>query len=140
MNLERAIEIAVAAHKGASDKGGQPYILHPLRLMMAMPDDAHKTVAVLHDVVEDSDWTFEALADEGFTPEIIAALQSVTRTNRYEPYMDFAARAKADPIGRVVKIADITDNLDVTRIGELSDKDLARINKYKRALALLRAP
>ncbi|MEO0591017.1 MAG: GTP pyrophosphokinase [Pseudomonadota bacterium] len=140
MNLERAIEIAVAAHKGARDKGGQPYILHPLRLMMAMPDDAHKTVAVLHDVVEDSDWTFEALADEGFTPEIIAALQSVTRTNRYEPYMDFAARAKADPIGRVVKIADITDNLDVTRIGELSDKDLERINKYKRALALLRAP
>ncbi|MEO0699006.1 MAG: GTP pyrophosphokinase [Pseudomonadota bacterium] len=140
MNLERAIEIAVAAHKGARDKGGQPYILHPLRLMMAMPDDAHKTVAVLHDVVEDSDWTFEALADEGFPPEIIAALQSVTRTNRYEPYMDFAARAKADPIGRVVKIADITDNLDVTRIGELSDKDLERINKYKRALALLRAP
>ncbi|MEO0642963.1 MAG: GTP pyrophosphokinase [Pseudomonadota bacterium] len=140
MNLERAIEIAVAAHKGALDKGGQPYILHPLRLMMGMKSDAERIVAVLHDVVEDSDWTFEALAGEGFAPEIIAALQSVTRSNRHEPYMDFAARAKADPIGRAVKIADITDNLDVTRIGELSDRDLARINKYKKALGLLTAP
>jgi len=140
MDLERAIEIAVAAHKGAKDKGGNPYILHPLRLMLGMSEEAEKIVAVLHDVVEDSDWTFEALAEEGFAQEVIAALRSVTGTNRYEPYMDFVARAKADPIGRVVKAADITDNLDVTRIGELSEKDLARINKYKKALAFLTAP
>jgi len=89
MNLERAIEIAVSAHKGAVDKGGQPYILHPLAVMMSLKTDAEKIVGVLHDVVEDTDWTFEALKQEGFSEDIIEALQSVTKSDKAPRLSDF---------------------------------------------------
>jgi len=137
MNLDRAIEIAVSAHKGVVDKGGAPYVLHPLRMMMAVHTDEEKIVAVLHDVVEDTHWTFEDLAAEGFSESVINGLRSVTKTSDSEGYDDFIGRAKSNRIGRKVKIADITDNLDVRRIGELSQKDLERLNKYKRALNVL---
>ena len=137
MNLDRAIEIAVSAHKGVVDKGGAPYVLHPLRMMMAVHTDEEKIVAVLHDVVEDTHWTFEDLAAEGFSESVINGLRSVTKTSDSEDYDDFIGRAKSNRIGRKVKIADITDNLDVRRIGELSQKDLERLNKYKRALNVL---
>ena len=135
--LERAIQIAVKAHSGQKDKGGSPYILHPLRLMMSLTDESEKIVAVLHDVVEDSDWTFDALRGEGFSDEIIAALKSVTKASEEESYDSFIRRAMENEIGRKVKIADLRDNLDVTRIGDLSERDIERINKYKRALKQL---
>ena len=135
--LERAIEIAVEAHKGQVDKGGQPYILHPLRVMMSVDLELEKIVAVLHDVVEDSNWTFEALLAEGFSIEVIEALKSVTKESPDEDYDSFIQRAIRNPIGRKVKIADIRDNLDVTRIPELGEKDLQRISKYKIALKRL---
>ena len=137
--LERAIEIAVEAHKGQIDKGGSPYILHPLRVMMSVHDESEKIVAVLHDVVEDSNWTFEALLAEGFSIEVIEALQSVTKESPDEDYDLFIQRAIHNPIGRKVKLADLRDNLDVTRITELAEKDLQRINKYKKALKILSA-
>ena len=137
--LERAIEIAVEAHKGQIDKGGSPYILHPLRVMMSVDGELEKIVAVLHDVVEDSDWTFEALVAEGFSIEVIEALKSVTKNSDNEDYDSFIQRAIENPIGRKVKIADIRDNLDVTRISNITDKDVKRINKYKKALKLLSA-
>ena len=84
--LERAIEIAVEAHKGQLDKGGNPYILHPLRVMMSVDLELEKIVAVLHDVVEDSNWTFEALLAEGFSNEVIEALKSVTKKSDNEDY------------------------------------------------------
>ena len=135
--LERAIEIAVEAHKGQIDKGGSPYILHPLRVMMSVDGELEKIVAVLHDVVEDSDWTFEALVAEGFSIEVIEALKSVTKNSDNEDYDSFIQRAIGNPIGRKVKIADIRDNLDVTRISDITDKDVKRINKYKKALKIL---
>lgn len=135
--LERAIEIAVEAHKGQVDKGGQPYILHPLRVMMSVDLELEKIVAVLHDVVEDSNWTFEALLAEGFSIEVIEALKSVTKESPDEDYDSFIQRAIRNPIGRKVKITDIRDNLDVTRIPELGEKDLQRISKYKKALKRL---
>ncbi|MDG1144825.1 MAG: GTP pyrophosphokinase [Burkholderiales bacterium] len=135
--LERAIEIAVEAHKGQVDKGGQPYILHPLRVMMSVDLELEKIVAVLHDVVEDSNWTFEALLAEGFSIEVIEALKSVTKRSDNEDYDSFIQRAIGNPIGRKVKVADIRDNLDVTRIPELGEKDLRRISKYKKALKRL---
>ena len=135
--LERAIEIAVEAHKGQVDKGGQPYILHPLRVMMSVDLELEKIVAVLHDVVEDSNWTFEALLAEGFSVEVIEGLKSVTKESPDEDYDSFIQRAIRNPIGRKVKIADIRDNLDVTRIPELGEKDLRRISKYKKALKRL---
>jgi (p)ppGpp synthase/HD superfamily hydrolase len=138
MNLERAIEIAVEAHKGVVDKGGNPYVLHPLRMMFAVKTEEEKIVAVLHDVVEDVfGWGFGRLKDEGFSSAVIDALRSVTKITEDEDYDAFIERAMGNPIGRKVKIADIRDNLDVTRIGELAEKDMKRLNKYKKALARL---
>ena len=135
--LERAIEISVEAHKGQIDKGGSPYILHPLRVMGNVDGESEKIVAVLHDVVEDSNWTFEALLAEGFSNEVIEALKSVTKNSDDEDYDSFIQRAIRNPIGHKVKIADLRDNLDVNRIAELGEKDLQRINKYKKALKIL---
>ena len=135
--LERAIEIAVEAHKGQIDKGGSPYILHPLRVMGNVDGESEKIVAVLHDVVEDSNWTFEALLAERFSIEVIEALKSVTKNSDNEDYDSFIQRAMQNRIGRKVKIADIRDNLDVTRISDITDTDVKRINKYKRALKFL---
>jgi (p)ppGpp synthase/HD superfamily hydrolase len=137
MDLERAIQIAVEAHAGVTDKGGKAYILHPISVMMRCETDEEKIVAILHDVVEDTDWTFEALRKEGFTDTIIEALKTVTKHSEDEDYDQFIQRSLKNEIGRKVKIADLKENLDVTRIGELTDKDLERINKYKRALSVL---
>ena len=137
MNLERAIQIAVDAHAGAKDRGGKAYILHPISVMMRCKTDEEKIVAILHDVVEDTDWTFEALREEGFTETIIEALKTVTKHSDDEDYDEFIQRSLKNESGRKVKIADLRENLDVTRIGELTDKDIERINKYKRALKTL---
>ena len=137
MDLERAIQIAVEAHAGVKDKGGKAYILHPISVMMRCETDDEKTVAILHDVVEDTDWTFEALREEGFTEKIIEALKTVTKHSEDEDYDEFIQRSLKNEIGSKVKIADLRENLDVTRIGELNEKDVERINKYKRALKTL---
>lgn len=138
MNLERAIEIAVSAHKGVKDKGGNPYILHPLRVMLSLNSEEEKIVGVLHDVVEDAeDWTFEKLQDEGFSTQILEGLQSVTKTSEDENYDGFVQRALANAIGRQVKIADIKDNLDVTRLDILTEKDMKRLQSYKKSLKIL---
>ena len=135
--LERAISIAVEAHSGQVDKGGHPYILHPLRVMMAVSSTEEKIVAVLHDVVEDSSWTFEALSEEGFSDEVVTALKSVTKTSESEDYDSFIERAKRNAIGKAVKIADLRDNMDITRITNLTEKDSLRLTKYQRALQRL---
>ena len=137
MNLERAIQIAVQAHAGTTDRGGKAYILHPISVMMRCETDEEKIVAILHDVIEDTDWTFEALRQEGFSETIITALETVTKLSEDEDYDEFIQRSLNNEIGRKVKIADLRENLDVTRIGQLTDKDIARINKYKRALSVL---
>ena len=140
MNLERAIEIAVSAHKGVKDKGGNPYILHPLRVMLSLNSEEEKIVGVLHDVVEDAeDWTFEKLQDEGFSTQILEGLQSVTKTSEDENYDEFVQRALANTIGRQVKIADIKDNLDVTRLDILTEKDIKRPQSYKKSLKILQS-
>ena len=139
MNLQRAIEIALEAHKGAVDKGGNPYILHPLRLMLQMDSEEEMIVAILHDVVEDSEkWSFDKLHKEGFSKKIINSLRSVTKENENEDYEKFIDRSVKDKIGRKVKIADISDNLDISRLKEVTDKDILRINKYKKALEKLK--
>ena len=137
--IARAIEIAMDAHNGVTDKAGNPYVLHPLKMMSTVNSEEEKIVAVLHNVVEDAKdkgWDFERLEEEGFSPEVLEALRSVT-VNDGEDYDDFIDRAVKNPIGRQVKIADLKDNMDVTRIGELEERDRDRLNKYKRALAKL---
>src|SRR5262245_29232178 len=130
--LERAILIAAQAHLGQKDKSGAPYILHPLRVMMRMESEAAMIAAVLHDVVEDSDWTLEQLRGEGFSEEVLQAVDRLTHRGG-ESYDEFIARVETSSIARQVKIADLEDNMNVKRIGEMSPKDLARIEKYHRA-------
>jgi len=134
--LERAIEIAVQAHKGQTDKAGAPYILHPLRVMMSFSTETEMTVAVLHDVVEKSSWTISQLSDAGFSMEILQAVECVTRRDD-ESYADFLERNKTNPIGRRVRIADIEDKLDLRRFDDLTDTDLQRLQRYHRAWRVL---
>jgi len=134
--LEHAITIAAGAHAGQVDKAGAPYILHPLRLMLQMTTTDERIVAVLHDVVEDSEWTFEGLLQEGFSRAIVDAVESVTRRGD-ETYEAFVLRAAENPLGRRVKLADLRDNCDLSRIAEPSEEDHRRVAKYKRAIALL---
>lgn len=131
--LTRAIEIATIAHKGQTDKAGEDYIKHPLRVMMAGKTENEKIVGVLHDVVEDTDWTFEKLEEEGFSEEIISALRCVTKLSKYEPYEDFISRVKTNPLAIAVKINDLTDNMDIRRLSSLSNKDFKRLEKYHKA-------
>ena len=131
--LQRAIEIATLAHHGQFDKSGKDYIGHPLRVMEMGKTEEEKIVGVLHDVVEDSGWTFEALEAEGFSREIIAALKCVTKLSENENYDDFIERVKKNPLAVAVKINDLTDNMDIRRLPYLSDKDVKRLKKYLKA-------
>lgn len=138
--LGRAVEIARDAHAGQVDKAGAPYVTHPLRLMAAVQGDEAKIVAVLHDVVEDCpDWTFDRLRQEGFSDAILRGLESVTKRDD-ESYEDFIARSARDPLGRMVKRADLMDNLDISRISNPTEIDFRRIEKYRRALTQLDGP
>jgi len=137
--VEDAIEIAVAAHRGQTDKAGQPYVLHPLRLMAQMHTEAEQIAAVLHDVVEDSNWTFEQLRARGFSDEVVTALDCLTRRDG-ELYETFIERAAAHPVARRVKLADVEDNLDVRRLAELTERDRERLDRYRRAWLRLTRP
>lgn len=134
--LERAIAIAVEAHAGQHDKAGAPYILHPLRVMFAVKTEPERIAAVLHDVVEDTNWTLEELRAEGFADAVIDAIDALTRRSG-EDYFDFVARAKTNAIATQVKIADLRDNLNVDRLPKLSDSGQERLARYKRALEML---
>ncbi len=131
--LQRAIEIATEAHKGQHDKSGKDYIGHPLRVMDMGKTEDEKIVGVLHDVVEDSEWTFEMLEAEGFSEEVMAALRCVTKISEKESYDDFIERVKKNPLAVAVKINDLTDNMDIRRLPYLSDKDVKRLKKYLKA-------
>ena len=130
--LERAIGIAVKAHRGQTDRYGAPYILHPLRVMNRLDSPVEKIVGILHDVVEDTDWTFQDLAEAGFTERVIEALKCVTKKEG-EDYHDFVVRSASDPLARKVKIADLEDNMDLRRAPEASPKDTERFAKYLKA-------
>lgn len=127
--LERAIELAVTLHRGQQDKSGMPYVLHPLRLMLRMSSPAAMMAAVLHDTVEDTPLTLEQLRQEGFAEEVVSAVDALTR-RADETYEQFVERAGAHPIARQVKRADLEDNMQITRLAELADKDVARMRRY----------
>lgn len=131
--LERAIQIATEAHKGQLDKAGWDYIGHPLRVMEMGKTEDEKIVGVLHDVIEDTDWTFEMLEAEGFSREVIEALKCVTKLSENENYDEFIERVRKNPLAVAVKINDLTDNMDIRRLPYLSDKDVKRLKKYLKA-------
>lgn len=135
--LERAITIAVEAHRGQTDRADQPYILHPMRLMLGMEgDEAAMIVAILHDVVEDTAWTLEQLAAEGFDATVVAAIDRLSRRDG-ERYEAFIERIAPDPLARRVKLADLKDNMDVRRLPKFGAKDCERMERYHRAWRVL---
>lgn len=135
--LERAIQIAAGAHCGQIDKAGQPYILHPLRVMLRMRGEDERIVAVLHDVVEDSKTvSLVDLAGEGFSQTIVEAVEALTK-RRDESRVDAAKRAVLNPIARNVKLADNTENMDLGRIANPTEKDFARLAEYVEVRAIL---
>jgi (p)ppGpp synthase/HD superfamily hydrolase len=134
--LEVAIELAAKAHAGQKDKSGKTYILHPLRVMMAMETEEEQIVAVLHDIIEDTDITVSDLLRRGFGDVVVEAIKSVTRKED-ETYFEFIKRANQNEIGRKVKIADLKDNMNWDRIQQPTKKDVQRMQKYQEAYQLL---
>ncbi|MBS2037846.1 HD domain-containing protein [bacterium] len=138
-SLERAIELAVQHHKGQVDKMGQPYILHPLRVMHRCQGVQAQIVAIMHDLLEDTPLTPEALLNEGFSQEIVDALEGVSR-RKNESYREFVLRARQNPLSRQVKLADLEDNLDLRRLTvPLNPKDHQRLERYREAWHLLQS-
>jgi (p)ppGpp synthase/HD superfamily hydrolase len=137
-SLNRAIEIAREAHLGQVDKSGMDYINHPLRVMSLCETETEKIVGVLHDVIEDSNFTFEYLINEGFSDEVIEALRCITKLSEEENYDSFIERVKQNNLAVKVKICDLTDNLDVRRLKTITEKDFIRLSKYLHAYHSLR--
>lgn len=135
MLLDRAITLAVSAHAGQVDKAGAPYILHPLRIMLRQPDGGRRIAAVLHDVVEDGGVALDAIRSD-FGDVVADAVDALTRRDG-ESYDEFVGRCAGNAVARDVKRADIEDNLDLSRLPAVTDRDLQRADKYRRALALL---
>lgn len=135
--LDKAIAIAAKAHQGQTDRVGAPYILHPIRVMMRMETEIEMTAAVLHDVVEDTDWTLDELRQAGFPDAVVDAVDGLTRRDG-EPYTAYVKRASADPIARKIKLADLEDNMDLRRAVALTEDDLQRMKRYHRHWVMLR--
>ncbi len=128
--LAKATNIAIKAHEGQVDKTGMPYYGHIMRVMNAGRTIEEKIVGILHDLVEDTNWTFEKLKDEGFPEQIINALKCVTKLSDNEPYDEFIQRVKSNTLAVAVKINDLTDNMDIRRLNNLSETDFKRLQKY----------
>ena len=133
-----AYEICAIAHAGQVDKAGMPYHLHPERVAARCSTDAETIVALLHDTIEDTDITPEYLLNKGFPQYIVDGVISVTKRDG-ESYEDFVARAKQNSIGRMVKIHDLEDNMDIRRLPYLDDKAFERLRKYLKAYHLLKS-
>jgi len=131
-SIEKALQIAIQAHEGQQDKDGQPYILHPLRVMNAVEEEPAMIVAVLHNVIEDTPVTSEELRREGFDETVLAALECLTH-RKDESYADYVVRCKSNVIARQVKLADLEDNARPSRALLRPDRieaDMARLRKY----------
>ena len=133
---KQALKLCFEAHKEQVDKSGIPYVFHPFHLAEQMTDEATTVVALLHDVVEDTELTFEDLEKQGFGEEIISALKLLTH-NDDTPYMDYVAKIKTDKIATTVKLADLKHNSDLSRLDVVDEKALNRKEKYEKAMKFL---
>jgi (p)ppGpp synthase/HD superfamily hydrolase len=136
LDIEIALSIAIKAHKGQRDKGENPYILHPIAVMNRVKTIEEKIVAVLHDVIEDTEVTLEQLREQGFSEEIIDAIHLLTRSEE-DSYEEFIEKTIKNGISRNVKIADIKENMNLARIKEPTENDYKRLEKYRIALKKL---
>lgn len=131
-SIEKAIEIASKAHSGVKDKQGKPYLLHPIRVMMGVEDEAAQIVAVLHDVVEDTSVSLDDIRAEGFNKEVLDALKLVTHP-KDQPYSEYVIACKQNVIARQVKLSDLRDNCNLNRLllrPNKFDSDSARMQRY----------
>ena len=135
--LEKAIALAATQHAGQLDKGGQPYILHPLRLMLQFSNPTLQIIAVLHDILEDTATTAEDLEALGFSAEIIQAIQALTKQIG-ESRLETVKRTVLNPLATQVKYVDVLDNMNLTRINNPTARDFARLEEYKEVLEILK--
>ena len=133
---KKAMCLCFDAHKEQRDKSGLPYVFHPFHLADQMEDENTTIVALLHDLVEDTPYTLTDLEAMGFPQAAIDAIALMTHADDV-PYMDYVAKIKENPIARAVKLADLRHNSDTTRLDTVTDKDLARVEKYRAAMELL---
>ena len=133
---KKAMKLCFEAHKDQVDKSGMPYVFHPFHVAEQMKDEATTIVALLHDVVEDTDYTLADIAAMGFGQDIVDALALMTH-DKNVPYLDYVAKIKDNPIARKVKLADLTHNSDPTRLDVIYNKVKERLDKYKRAIRIL---
>jgi len=134
--FEKAMDIALKAHEGQKDKAGAPYLLHVLRVMMSVEKMDEKIVALLHDVVEDSEMTIDDLKKDKFPSKITKAVDLLSKKEN-QRYDDYIIEIRKDSLARAVKMADLKDNLNTNRLKKISDSDKLRIKKYKQALKTL---
>jgi len=130
--IEKSLEIALKAYSGQKDKAGKTYILHPLRIMNEMETEEEISVALLHDVIEDSNYTAEDLLNNNIPSDVVDAVQSLTKV-KGESYEEFIERVLKNKLATKVKIADIEDNINILRLISVENKDLERIAKYHKA-------
>lgn len=135
---KKALRIAARAHKDQTDKTGLPYILHPVIAATGVEGEYETCAALLHDVVEDTDVTLDDLREEGMPEEVLDALSLLTHIDGV-PYMDYVAAIKQNHVARAVKLADLSHNMQLERLDEVTEEDLERLEMYKAARALLLA-
>ena len=133
---KKALALCFEAHKEQKDKSGMPYVFHPFHLAEQMEDEDTTIVALLHDIVEDTDYTLDNLAAMGFSQAVLDAIALMTHDDD-TPYMDYVARIKTNPIAKAVKLADLRHNSDTSRLDIVTERDLLRNEKYRTAITLL---
>lgn len=137
-SLDRALEIAIAAHADRFDAAGKPYVFRSIQVMNRVPEESQKIAAALHDAVEDATITLEQLEREGFPHQVLQAIDALTKRPG-ETRLEAALRAAANPIARAVKLADNAENMDLSRIPNPTEQDQARCREYAQVRALLLA-
>jgi len=135
-NTKKALKLCFEAHKDQTDKSGMPYVFHPFHIAEQMPDEDTTVAALLHDVIEDTDYTVNDLKEMGFSHKVTDALELLTHDDD-TPYMEYIERIKENPTARAVKLADLRHNSDLSRLDVVDDKAIARKDKYEKAIEIL---
>lgn len=133
---KKAMALSFDAHRGQYDKSGLPYVFHPFHLAEQMSTEETVVIALLHDVIEDTEYTIHDIADMGFPEAVLEALTCLTH-DKAVPYMDYISAIKKNPLARAVKVADLRHNSDVSRLNSVDGDTVKRLQKYEKALALL---
>lgn len=133
---KKAMKLCFEAHKNQTDKSGLPYVFHPFHVAEQMPDETTTVVALLHDVIEDTDFTLQDLREMGFDEDVLDALALMTH-DKNVPYMEYVAKIKGNDIARTVKLEDLRHNSDLSRLDKIDETAMKRVEKYRAAIQLL---